>query len=140
MNCVCDVQNQLLGPEGICIAFKALVEAVATQNQVLIARLRLPKMYEVNTGGRVRVRFRNEPWAGKFEEIATAVTVLKRGWGDCDDLAAWRIAELRIGGIAATCKVYVREHKLGKRKLNLYHVEVRLPDGSVEDPARYLGM
>lgn len=137
---IVDVQTERLGTEGICYAFKALVEAVGEQNKRLFLRHKLPSLYDTRAKVAPHVRFRNEPWAGKFENIASALVVLKRGWGDCDDLVAYRIGELRAKGIDATAKVYIREHRLQNRIVNLYHVEVRLPDGSVEDPARYLGM
>jgi hypothetical protein len=137
MFAICDVQAELLGEEGICLVFKALVEAVAVQNEFLMKATKagFPKLYES------KVTFRNETLAGRgLEEIATALTVLKRSWGDCDDLVAYRIAELRAQGVAATAKVYVKAHRVKGKPIRLYHVEVRLPDGSVEDPARYLGM
>ena len=42
------------------------------------------------------VRYAPEPNAGKYEEFASIRQCLERGWGDCDDLAAWRAAEIRV--------------------------------------------
>lgn len=58
--------------------------------------------------------------------------VLGRGWGDCEDLAAWRVAELREHGIPAW--PWVR--RTGPSTL---HALVRRLDG-FEDPSRTLGM
>lgn len=55
------------------------------------------------------VEYDREPWAGLFEEFADITTVLNRGWGDCDDLAAWRVAELlEQGELAADVRLYWR--------------------------------
>jgi hypothetical protein len=71
-----------------------------------------------------------ETWQGIAECIRT-------GEADCEDLACWRCAE-RI----------VREHVAARpdfsfRKVSglwVYHIFVRNPDGSIEDPSRKLGM
>lgn len=64
-------------------------------------------------------------------------TILKAGSGDCEDLACWRAAELtERDGIPAR-PVYRWRHRPG---LTIYHIVVRLPDGSIEDPSRRLGM
>lgn len=91
------------------------------------------------------VRHRDEPWAGKVEEFAPIPTLLESGWGDCAQLCAWRIAELREAGIPATFRVIMvaRTRESGDRD-RLYHVQVRLPPtrgnrrGPVEDPTRRL--
>lgn len=61
---------------------------------------------------------------------------LARGFGDCEDLACWRIAELQAQGINAM--PYVTWRKSGGR--TIYHALVRHPDGLIEDPSRALGM
>ncbi len=131
---VLDLQPKLIGERGLAASFAALIDAQAEANRILIQKTRPPKLYESN------VRFRNEPWAGKFENIASLVVVLKRGWGDCDDLVAWRIAELREQGIKAQARIYWRLHQLQRGPMRLFHVEVRHPDGDIEDPSRLIGM
>lgn len=86
------------------------------------------------------VRFAPEPWAGKIEEFAHALKVLARMAGDCDDLVAYRVAELRAFGCRlagtppekATVRIYGRDKKM--------HAQVRREDGTIEDPSRLLGM
>lgn len=51
--------------------------------------------------------------------------------GDCEDLAAARVAELRRRGVAAMIDLVA----VGGKK---WHVRVRMPDGTVEDPAEEL--
>ncbi len=60
-----------------------------------------------------------------------ALIVNARGWGDCKDVGAWRCAELRLAGVAAMPYVI----KTGPHN---YHVQLALPDGSVEDPSMTL--
>lgn len=82
------------------------------------------------------VRYESEPIG--TEEWATIPTVLARGVGDCEDLAAWRCAELQARGIAASIEAVQRPSPLPG--LNVWHVVVRLPGGRIEDPSRRLGM
>jgi hypothetical protein len=83
------------------------------------------------------VRYRPEPEDGKPEEFAAIPMVLERGWGDCDDLAPWRVAELQEAGEPAKIRITWRRRRNGRR---LYHVVVRRGDGRVEDPSKLLGM
>lgn len=70
----------------------------------------------------------------RFDDIPTQ---LKRGWGDCDDLAPWRCAELRERfGEKASLKISWKKIKNEK----VFHITVRREDGTVEDPSAHLGM
>jgi hypothetical protein len=89
---------------------------------------RMPPLY------RSGVRYRREP--DRSEKWRTIPVVMAAGHGDCEDLAAWRIAELRQAGIAARPCFRYRRH--GSRRV--YHIMVCLPDGTIEDPSRVLGM
>lgn len=60
--------------------------------------------------------------------------VLKKRQGDCKDLVPWRLAELREKGEEAQAHVVIYENDA------LYHVQVRRPNGVLEDPSRRLGM
>jgi hypothetical protein len=74
-----------------------------------------------------------------FEDWCDIIDVMKQGHADCEDLAAWRVAELRAHGVAA--RPYVRKPRLLKHKrVLMYHIQVLLPDGRIEDPSRRLGM
>lgn len=88
------------------------------------------------------------------EDWDDCLTVAKRGWGDCEDLAAWLCAELReVYGIAAECVIQyqfipsdeMRRNGYPKRHIPddgvfLVHVLVRLPNGTILDPSKWLGM
>lgn len=91
----------------------------------------IPPLYDAD------VVFGREPWAPRVDEFAHCLQVIGRGWGDCDDLCAYRVAELREQGEPAGIRVYWREPRGGSQ---LFHAQVRRGDGSVEDPARMLGM
>lgn len=78
------------------------------------------------------VRYQTQP-AG-CEHFKPIPLILRAGNADCDQLAPWRAAELRVRhGIKAMPEV----RQMGPA---LYHVYVRFPDGSVEDVSARLGM
>lgn len=79
------------------------------------------------------VRYRREP-AGQ-ETWDSWDRVLRRGYGDCEDLAAWRAAELRFNGIDRGARVAIV--RTGPK---LMHAVVRRSNGAIEDPSRRLGM
>ena len=60
---------------------------------------------------------------------------LSCGGGDCDDLAPWRAASLRVSGEDPDALPVLMPVRPG-----LVHVLVRRGDGSLEDPSRVLGM
>jgi hypothetical protein len=62
---------------------------------------------------------------------------LARGVGDCKDLVAWRLAELRVRA-RETALPLVSFERVGHRVK--FHVRVRRSDGCIEDPARELGL
>lgn len=68
---------------------------------------------------------------------------LERGNGDCEDLATWRCAELRVRlGVDADLGITKSDMPLqsGAALVTMYHIVVVLPDGAIEDPSRRLGM
>lgn len=67
------------------------------------------------------------------ERFLTIPFILSLGWGDCDDLAAWRAAELRRDG-DQTARAVVYAARPG-----LWHVVTQSSAG-IEDPSRVLGM
>lgn len=78
------------------------------------------------------VRYEREP-IGR-ERWQTAFETAQRGAGDCEDLAAYRLAELhRAGESRATIVVKVVSP-------TLMHILVRRANGAIEDPSARLGM
>ena len=100
-------------------------------NQLFLKTHRVPPLYESG------VRYQNEPRSFPCEEFASIPAVMARGWGDCDDLAPWRVAELREQGERAKIRIQWKRQPSGTK---LFHVVVRRGDGSIEDPSRILGM
>lgn len=88
-----------------------------------MARGRIPPLY------RAGVHYKRE----RPDRWDTCDLVLERGWGDCEDLAAWRAAELRQMGENAYADVV---HVSARQ----WHAIVVRADGSREDPSRRLGM
>jgi hypothetical protein len=78
------------------------------------------------------LRWRPEPFADG-EHFDLGAVAARRGWGDCDDLAPWLVAEMRRAGVAARPVVY----RSGPGR---YHVVVRDGDGRIHDPSRWAGM
>ena len=110
---------------------RPILEAAVQANQNLLRNLKVPPLYQCG------VRYQNEP-EGTNEEFALIPVVLARKWGDCDDLAPWRCAELREQGENAKIRVSWKVYK--PSGFALYHVTVRRADGTIEDPSKILGM
>ena len=73
----------------------------------------------------------------EWQDIPRSLDQWTRGVGsDCEDLASWRVSELRFGGEDAWHTV---EHRKSPT-LVLYHIRIRRQDGSIEDPSCRLGM
>lgn len=117
---------------GACI--RPVLESLVVVNQVFLQTHQCPLLYHAG------VRYQLEP-EGTTEEFACVPVVLRRGWGDCDDLAPWRVAELRNQGEKAKIRIQWKPQDPERPKAGkLYHVLVRRGDGSIEDPSRILGM
>lgn len=104
------------------------------------------------------VRYQVEPEG--CEDWCDIPTVISQGWGDCEDLACWRVAELRVKHRIMAEPVIKWKHipYLDLVKLSqsgqwrpgpsgiprdgiiLIHVMVKYPDGHVECPSKRLGM
>lgn len=102
---------------------EALLEGVTVANHILLSRRRYPLLY------RSGVRYRRET----KERWLLVPQILRQGFDDCEGLAGWRAAELRMAGIPARVTVV-------KGTRARWHAVVLLPDGSIEDPSARLGM
>lgn len=113
-------------------AVKHALEALVRRNQDLLREAggQVPPLYAA------RVAYRPEP-PGKEDWDALDI-VWPRGYGDCEDLAGWRAAELREVGEPARADCYVSRVSPEGRKV--WHCIVVRADGTVEDPSIQLGM
>ena len=104
---------------------QALLWGLVLASQEQMRHVRIPSLY---TSG---VRYRREPTAR--EQWQTALETARLGYGDCEDLVAYRCAELRMKGVRAEPYCYAP-------RPGLIHCQVRLPGGKIEDPSKRLGM
>jgi hypothetical protein len=118
-------------PERIKVrVLETMVEALVAANMAYLEAFpRTPLLYESG------VRYLEEP-RGRDDWQDIPETLARDKTGDCEDLAAWRIAELRMHGESA--RPAVRASVI--RGVLTYHIRVRRADGSIEDPSRELGM
>ena len=106
----------------------ALLEGLTIANMWLLRNhSQLPPLYQSG------VRYKAEPPGEEKWEIATRVYA--QGFGDCEDLAAWRAAELRLAGETNARAIGI---KAGRKRR--WHAVVKRADGTIEDPSRALGM
>jgi hypothetical protein len=110
----------------LALAAKAILDVTADVYAAELRNRPLPPLYTTN------VQYRPEPNSGTgVEEWAAPWTVYERGWGDCDDLVLWRVAEIRAHGGWATVQV-ARQVNPDTGK---FHIRVRHLDGREEDPS-----
>jgi hypothetical protein len=122
------------GPEEMAVSHAALKAMLVALTLIDVAELKanpqLPNLYESG------VRYEEEPQGQ--EDWQDVLTCLRLKIADCEDLSAWRAAELQVRhGIMAWPTFNYRVRPGGGF---LYHIQVRLPDGRIEDPSRALGM
>lgn len=63
----------------------------------------------------------------------SALEVFRSGRGDCEDLASWLAASYQLVGVDAHAVII-------DIRPGLKHCVTRLPDGTIEDPSKKLGM
>lgn len=85
------------------------------------------------------VRYQAEPIGS--EQWRTLPVVLASGYGDCEDLACARAAELIVSGVAARAQaIDTGSARVGGGSVRVIHIVVVHPEGTVEDPSARLGM
>lgn len=111
-------------------ALLGMMHALAYVNQTFLETYpRIPALYSSG------VLYR--PEAAGQEMWQDIPRCLELGYGDCEDLACWRVAELNYAGIRAA--PYLKWRNSGP-KSSMFHATVRWPDGRIEDPSAALGM
>lgn len=104
---------------------EAAAEGLTLVNVDQMRRRVFPPLY--SSGIRYKVE-RGEQWQ-------PAAALLANRSGDCEDLSAYRAAELRVSGVDPDARVTIY-----KSRPRVYHAVVRRGDGSLEDPSLRLGM
>jgi hypothetical protein len=121
------------------VALLKLMEALAQMNEGHLAQMKYPSIYESG------VRYRREERSENWQDIPS---ILEAGAGDCEDLACWRIAELRRAGKLAFPYLAFqklengsyRYHALVERFVRYDRSAGKFHGQSLEDPSRRLGM
>jgi hypothetical protein len=98
-----------------------LIEGIAQANQAYLANNSTAPLYDSG------VVYRPET----TEQWRMIPEMLESGFGDCEDLVAWRIAELRNQGYDVTPEILSTDSG--------YHAVVAYSDGTLEDPSIVLG-
>lgn len=106
-------------------SYAAAIEGLVRLDERILAGGNFKPLYE---SGVVYKREPEDVWRHTAD-------VLRLGGGDCEDLAAWRAAELRVSSEDPAAKVAV--YQSGPRR---FHAIVARGDGSTEDPSKRLGM
>jgi len=112
-----------------------LLEALTMANVAyLLTHPQTPALYKAG------VRYVPEP--DGVDEWQDIPDTIERRSGDCEDLACWRVAELRVSGeVGTTRHISVADLPDNSGRLvTTYHISVRRQDGRIEDPSRLLGM
>jgi hypothetical protein len=117
-----------------------LMEAMCAIDLLHLRQRHYPKLYESG------VVYRREDGTENWLDIPS---VIKAGWGDCEDLVFWRVAELRKDGVKAA--PFAKWRRLNG--VYKYHALVRRygpgrdqfgrlinSNEWLEDPSRRLGM
>jgi len=120
------VPDAAVGPHVI----DAALEAVTRTDEALLEAGRIPLAADAIRRG---VRWRPEPPGDEHFDMAE--TVMRRGHGDCDDLAPWHAASLRHTGEDPEARATVVRSGPSR-----WHAVVRRGDGSIDDPSKDAGM
>jgi len=107
----------------------AALEAVTRLNEQLV------KSGDATTFKQALPHVRWKPEPPGAEHFDHAAIVSARGWGDCDDLAPWHAASLRVTGEDRGARAIVVPS--GPQR---WHAVVQRSDGKIEDPSRAAGM
>lgn len=108
------------------------LESVTRLNEQMIRNGQLPLLSDALRQN--LFRWKPEP-KGSGEHFDHGQKVLARGWGDCDDLAPWHAASLRVTQGDRGAKAVVR--RSGPK---MWHAIVNRSNGEVDDPSRWAGM
>ena len=104
-----------------------LMESMCQINETYLdAHPEIPSIYKTDVIYKME---RGEYWKDVYN-------IMGDGYGDCEDLSCWRVAELRLAGVKA--RPYIKWRKV--QGSWLYHALVWRPGNRIEDPSLSLGM
>lgn len=105
----------------------AMLYGLQLASEAQLQSQRLPSLYSSG------VRYEREPYGQERWQLPRE-TLMRRA-GDCEDLAAWRAAELVVSGVDQNARAVLKQVRPG-----LMHCIVLLTGGRLEDPSAKLGM
>lgn len=108
----------------------AALEAVTRLNESMLERNEIPTFEKALQYG---IKWKPEPPGD--EHFDHGHEVMKRKWGDCDDLAPLHAASLRHTGVDPEARAIV--YQSGPKR---WHAVVQRSDGTIDDPSRRAGM
>lgn len=115
---------------------EGLLNALALANDAyLLINPHTPKLYDAG------VRYVQEPPG--LDEWQDIPDTIARRTGDCEDLAAWRMAELRRSGEDPGAEWHITVADIPDQTghiVTTYHIAIKRTGGGIEDPSRQLGM
>lgn len=112
-------------------ALEAALEATSLANAEAIRRGEIPHAVEAIERG---AKWKPEPFMDG-EHFDLGHEIVRRGWGDCDDLAPYLTGSLHASGEDPGARTVIQ--KTGR---NRYHAVVRTSDGRILDPSKWAGM
>lgn len=104
----------------------AKLEKATELNAEYLRTHAVPPLYEAG------IRYAPDSMSESFSLIPA---VQDRGFGDADDIVAWRVAELRALGERAQIRVTWKTGTAGQK---IYGVQVLRSNGTIEDPVEIL--
>lgn len=108
-------------------AVQTFLTALQLVDQEQLRSGRYPRLYKSG------VRYQREP-RGR-EDWQTVSRAYRNKFADCEDLAAWRAAEMVVSGEDVGARAVIKRVRPG-----LIHCLVQRSNGMIEDPSRLLGM
>lgn len=121
------------------------------EHGLVVLRVLLGALYEIDCDQWARnpqwpglfesgVRYKREPRG--VEEWQDVAETLRRGHGDCEDLACMLASQITVReGVRAVPDFTLREiPDMNGDITRMFHIFVRLPGGRRIDPSRHLGM
>jgi hypothetical protein len=132
--------------ETIDLARRALFHLCISLCKINYDLLKSPKIPKIPPLYKAGVRYHDDShldcWKGtcriQEDDWQDIKVCLAKKYADCEDLACWRCAELWIQGVNALPFPVLQNG--GKDEAQLWHIQVLLPDGTIEDPSVHLGM
>ena len=108
----------------------AALESVTRLNESMLKKGEIPTF---ERGLHHGIKWKPEPPGA--EHFDHGLEVIKRKWGDCDDLAPWHAASLRHTGEDTGAQAVAK--RSGPQR---WHAVVQRSDGTIDDPSKRAGM